>query len=472
MRTRPGPSRFSNILLAHAVQLIEDQGPLEDGEAMSQAFRAQSGREERLFERARLLARRLRLDGELARWRELALFIWLGLAVLVFAISYGIAATLLGGGRSLNAVLAFFGVLGMHALTLLLWLTGLAWSRLSPASGTGRISLGSLFLRLVAWLPVDRGPHSLTLARATRDVFRRSRLGPWAFGFISHSIWAAAFVLVLFALWFGFSFREYRLTWETTILQADFFIGFVQWTGWLPGLLGFPVPDTSTLLRPEAAGSDQRAWAWWLIGCTLVYGLLTRAILAALCWLNWRRGRNAIRLDTTDPYFRKLLARFDQMEQSAIVDVEQRPPSPAQAAHDPGRQPHSRLPALIAFELPDEYEWPLQDVLPLSQLNERIAGSSQERRKVLDRLAQLQPQKLLVACSAASTPDRGTERFLREARASVAHCAVLLLAPAGTADRGMQRWQAWLVDTGMGDVRLWNDTAQAAAWLGDEQEGT
>ena len=31
-----------------------------------------------------------------------------------------------GGGRSLNAVLAFFGVLGMHAITLLLWLIGLA----------------------------------------------------------------------------------------------------------------------------------------------------------------------------------------------------------------------------------------------------------------------------------------------------------------------------------------------------------
>lgn len=464
MRSRPTNSHFSNVLLAQAVQLVEDQGPLEDSEAMSQAFRTQSGREERLLERARLLAQRIGLEGELARWRELALFVWLALAVLVFAMSYGIAASLLGGGRSINAVLAFFGVLGVHAVTLLLWMLGLLLSGFSPAGGMGTISLGRLFLRLVAWLPVDRGPHSLTLARATTETFRRSRLAPWTFGFISHSIWAASFILVLGGLWFGFSFREYRLTWETTILHADFFIGFVQWTGWLPGLLGFPVPDTATLLTPDAAASDQRAWALWLIGCTVVYGLLVRIILAVLCWMKWRHGRESIRLDTADPYFRKILARFDGMEQSDIVDVEH-PHAESHATHSQGAREYSAALALVGFELPDEYDWPPQDLPHSLPVNERIAGSSQERRRVLDRLAQLRPRRLLVACNMASTPDRGTERFLREAHSSAAQCAILLLAISETSGSGMKRWQSWLVDTDMSETKLFADTVEAGEWL-------
>jgi hypothetical protein len=465
MSTRPGKFRFSDVLLAQAVRLVEDQGPLEDSEAMSQAFRMQSGREERLLERARMLSQRLGLENDLARWRELALYVWLGLTLLVFVMAYGIAATLLGGGRSLNAVLAFSGVLGMHAFTLLLWLLGLVFSSLSGAGTGGRISLGNLFLRLLAWMPIDRGPHSVTLARAASALFRQSKLGPWAFGFISHSIWAAAFILVLVALWFGFSFREYRLTWETTILHADFFIRFVQLTGWLPGLLGFPVPDTSTLLRPDAAGSDQRAWALWLMGCTFVYGLLLRLLLAGICWLTWQRGRKELRLDTSDPYFRKILARFEQMETSDIVDPEQRADAHASDASLRIRGAASPLPAVLGFELPDDIVWPPEGLPALLSLNQRIAGSGAERRQVLDRLAQLQPHKLLLVCNLPSTPDRGTERFLREAAACADHCGILLIALSGVPDTTLQRWQSWLLDTGMNEIRTFTERAQAAHWL-------
>jgi hypothetical protein len=465
VRNQPGNSRFSTILLAQAVRLIEEQGPLEDGEAMSQAFRTHAGREERLIERARLLSHRLRLDEELARWRELAPYVWLGLALLVFVMAYGIAATLLGGGRSLNAVLAIFGVLGMHAFTLLLWLLGLAFSSLSGAGAGGRISLGNLFLRLLAWMPVDRGPHSLTLARAAGSLFRQSKLGPWAFGFISHSIWAAAFVLILIALWFGFSFREYMLTWETTILHADFFIRFVQLSGWLPGLLGFPVPDTSTLLRPDAAGSDQRAWALWLIGCTFVYGLLARLLLAGICWLKWQRGRKKLALDTSDPYFRKILARFEQMEASDIVDREQRPDAQGQNLPQRKSGAASSLPAAVGFELPEEVVWPPEGLPQSLSLSARIAGSVTERRQILDRLAQVQPHKLLMVCNLFSTPDRGTERFLREAAACADECGILPVSPSELPEAFLQRWQSWLVDTGMNEIKIFSSRAEVARWM-------
>lgn len=465
MRTQPSQSRFSDVLLAQTVRLIEDQGPLEDSEAMGQALRMHSGRQERLLERARLLSHRLKLDEELARWRELALYVWLALAALVFFMAYGIAAALLGGERTLNAVLAFFGVLGMHFFTLLLWLLGLLFSSLPGNGMSARISLGKLFLRLLAWVPLDRGPHSLTMANAANSLFRQSKLTPWISGLVSHTVWAAAFVLILIALWFGFSFREYRLTWETTILHADFFIRFIELTGWLPGLLGFPVPDTATLLDPGAAGGDHRAWALWLIGCTVVYGLLVRLALAGICWLKWRKERDAVGIDTAAPYFRKLLARFDGMEASEILDREQRADSLGHALHASGKGLACSMPAVVGYELPDEQSWP-PDGLPASlSACERIAGGSEEKRRLLNRLAQVQPRRLLLVCNMSSTPDRGTERFVREAAATSGPSALLLLASSGTPAALVDRWQAWLADIDMPEIRLFTDANQAGRWL-------
>ena len=36
--------------------------------------------------------------------------------------------------------------------------------------------------------------------------------------------------------------------------------------------------------------ANQREWAWWLMGCVVVYRLLPRALLAALCLWRWRAG--------------------------------------------------------------------------------------------------------------------------------------------------------------------------------------
>lgn len=458
-------SRFTDVLFAQTVRLIEESGPLEDAEAMRKAFRSKTAREDRLMERAGLLAQRLKLDAEYARWSDLAAYVWVALAALVFIIAYGIALAVIGGDRSINAVLAFFVALGVHAATLLAWALAAAAASFAGSGAQGRLSLGSMFLRLVAWLPLERGPHSLTMLRAATTLLHRARLLPWAFGFISHAIWALAFVLVLIALWFAFSFQEYRLTWETTILSADFFVGFVRTTGWLPQLIGFPLPDTSTLLDPGAAGGDQRAWAWWLIGCTFVYGLVPRVMLAALSWSVWRRGQRALKLDTSDPYYRKLLVRFDEMEASTVVD----PEPGGRRRHDVFTSlaaPESRIAlAVVGFELAPEYRWPPASLADKANMVERISGSGSERRALLNQLAQSRPHKLLIACNAGSSPDRGTERFIREACAHAVHCALLLEAPQSNAD-APKMWEAWLESGNLSAARAFTDIESANAWIG------
>ncbi len=82
---------------------------------------------------------------------------------------------------------------------------------------------------------------------------------------------------------------------------------------------------------------------------------------------------------------------------------------------------------------------------------------------MLRRLAAAPPARLLVVCHAASTPDRGTQRFLAAARAPA---TALLLAPAGAkAAAAAPRWQAWLDDSLLDGVALHTDEAAALAWL-------
>lgn len=460
--------------MAHAVQDIEQAGPLDDAQALAEAARLHAAPEQRLRERAWLLGQRLGLQAQMARWHEAGWVLGVALAVVVVLLAQGVVFAMLSEERTINAGSAFVAALGMHALTLALWLAALlgqvAW-RGAPGLGA-RLSLGALLLQLLARLPLGQRQHGLALVHALARVLQRTRLAPWAFGLVSHLVWAAAFILVLGALLLAFAFREYRLTWETTILAPESFAALVRATGWLPGLLGFPVTDLP-LLAPlaEHAGAQApaavpaRAAAWWLIGCVAVYGLLPRLACAALCAAVWQRRKNALVLDTSEPYFSQLLARFATLQPTRILDMER--PAPRPAAGTPAAAPGTTGAALavVGFELPQGQDWPPDALAPAAALVERIAGTLEERQNVLQALAQLRPRALVLVCNAAATPDRGTERFLRQACGHAGHCALWLLAPPpGHGVPNPQRWRAWLDAAGLQDMAHFTQPSQAQAW--------
>ncbi len=451
-------SRLAQIAVARAVQQIEQAGPLDDGEAMRAAFAAGNDREQRLLARAWHLGQRLGLDRAWARWRQLGGWVVLGLAALVVLGAWSLAQLVLGESRQVNAVAAFVSLLGLHALTLLAWCLGL----LLPWP-TGGGALGRSALVVTARLPLDRGPHAIELLRATTEVLRRARLAPWAFGGISHTIWALSFTVLLAGLAFAFSLRAYRLTWETTILTPEFFVQFVRATGWLPSQLGFALPDAASLLRPDAPGADHRAWAWWLIGCVAVYGWAVRVLCALLSWGMWRQGGARLRLDLVEPYHRRLLARFDAMEPAVVVDAEQRAATVSAVATSPRIAVDPAARAVIGFELPPESTWPPFEPAAGVAMT-RIEGSQEERASVLQHLAATRPGRLLVVCQGTSSPDRGTARFLREASGDAGLCRVLLTGALRGADTA--RWRAWLHETELAQrIALDTDAAAASAWI-------
>ncbi len=473
--TAPNAERpaLAAAIVSEAVQRIEGSGLLHDQAELQRAFHARSTRAEQVHERAWLLGERLGLQTELARWRHVAAWTVLGLALLVALAALAAARAVLAPDRSINAVAAFVSLLGWHALMLLLWLLGLLW----PAADAGRVlagfSLGRLALGLAARLPIDRGPHALTLLRASAAVLRRARLWSWLSGALSHAIWSLAFVLITAALAFGFAFHAYRLSWETTILSAEFFQRFVQVTGALPAWLGFPVPDAAAVQRVGSAdvrawqdAASQREWAWWLIGCVVAWGLLPRVLLALLSWWRWRAGQARLgQVDMADPYVRRIVQRLDALAPPPQVIDAERPfatpelPPPSGAPGAPG----SAL--LIGFELPPELGWPPPGLPELPAL--RLAGSARERQAAIDQLAAARPESLLLVLHAPSSPDRGTARFLREALRQAGRGALLLVtADAAAMDAAAtSRWRDWLAREGFEGVAPLDSAASAADWI-------
>jgi hypothetical protein len=352
-----------------------------------------------------------------------------------------LAGSVIGNGeRRINVVVALASLLGLHLLTLSLWLLGLVVPLRSFNA-----SFGWIWLALTARAAGGRRGQAPLLLRAATRLMARARLLPWALGFVSHAIWSLSFTVVVATLLFALAFRSYTLNWETTILEPAFFVRAVQALGAAPSWLGFPVPDAQAVLSPLAAASGQRAWALWLTGCIVVYGLLPRLVFALLCATVWKMRRKALRPDGSQAYFRKLLARFDAMAPRQIVDADGGPvPHPAPAGLAPGEAGEAT--ALIGFELPEELPWPPAEALADGVRVLRVDGSASARRDALDTLARLRPRRVRVACNAASTPDRGTERFLRELLAQCADCRLCL---PGADEAARRRWHAWLADAGL-----------------------
>lgn len=460
--------KLDQIWMAQAVQYLEVQGPLNDGPVLQAVLAESPDRETRLLARAWRLGQAQGLDRQLQHLRDLAVVMALALVLLVLALAWGTARATVGAagsGNTLNVAAAWASLLGLHLVTLLVWCLGLVlpW----PASGA---LLGRLWLALVTRLPWGRGPNpgsSESLARAGRDLLQRQRLLPWLLGLVSHSVWTLSFVVMLVVLGFAFSFQAFRLTWESTILSPQFFVDFVQATGWLPGLLGVPVPDVVSVAHPNTALADQRAWALWLMGCVLVYGLLPRAVLALWCWGVWRVRLRGLRLDTSEPYFRKILARMEALQPVAVLDEEHAWASAA-VAPTQSQPVDATACAIVGFELPPEVAWAPQNALS-NAWQHTLAGSSTERQAVLATLHQRRPAALLLVCHGASSPDRGTERFVRACAVEAGACRILLVVAAGAVPQAahIERWAAWLTRSGLekDGVALLADGTDAEQWL-------
>ena len=426
---------LQNLWLTETIRLREEHaGPLDDLEANRLARAAGGDLPSRIVRRALWLAERDGLTAALMHWLQgarLALVLLMIFAVLSGA---GLAFAALGQ-TPVNVFWALGSLLGINLILLLSWALGLIFA------GEHGATLGRLWL----WLSEKfaRDAKAAQLAPALLLLLQRKKLNRWALGALINGLWLLAMLSALILLLTLMATRRYGFVWETTILGADTFIHVTQALGYLPSLLGFNVP-TEEMIRASGAGaldieSARQAWATWLVGVLVVYGVLPRLLLALLCLWRWNSGKAALRLDLNLPGYAQLRERL--MPTSERLGVNDPEPAQLHRVESNVGELASEGALLVAIELDEQRPWP--PALPKNVSNAGILDSRESRHKLLEQLSRFPPARLAIACDPRRSPDRGSLALIAElARNAGATRIWLLQAPPGEALDG-QRLGDW-----------------------------
>ncbi|QWA28855.1 DUF2868 domain-containing protein [Pseudomonas sp. RC3H12] len=422
------PTPLDKRWLTEAVRLREEHaGPLEDQEANRRARQQGGDLATRIEARALWLAERDGMDTALRHWKQGARLALLALMLLAVLSGAGLGLAALGDGlRPVNVFWALGSLLGLNLVLLLGWAVGFFFA------GEHGAALGRLWL----WLSerFARDAKAAQLAPALLVLLQRQRLNRWLLGLLVHGLWSLAMLAALGMLLALLATRRYGFVWETTLLAAEPFITLTQALGALPSLLGFAVPDEAMIRASgdtlPALDLARQAWASWLLGVVLVYGLLPRMLLAALCLWRWRQGRERLALDLNLPGYAQL--REALMPRSERLGVQDAAPDtlPRFEASQLERDGGGAL--LVGLELDDQRPWP--PALPRSVTHAGVLDSRESRNKLLEQLSRFPPARLAIACDPRRSPDRGSLALLAElARNAGATRIWLLQAQPGQA---------------------------------------
>ena len=456
MRNQPVLASF---WLAETLRLREAHwGPLDDDEAVRRA-RAQGGAlQDRLLARARWLGEQTGLDQTLSRWRR-ACMLALG-AILLLALVSGASAAFgaLGNGeRPVNVIWAVGALLGLHALTFVLWPFGLLF-------GTEGAWLGQAWL----WLSrkLARGPDAALAPQAFATLLSRHGGLRWLLGAITHAIWLVGLCSALAALLTALSTRRYAFAWETTILSPDTFVRLTQALGWLPRQFGFAAPDAAAVLASDGMqavpAAVQAQWSGWLVGAVVVYGILPRLLALAVCAIQLLRVRRRLRIDPGLPGLAGLRERLQPSVEHLGVDApDGHPELPRHAAIAPDAG-NAAGPVLAGLEIPADLAWPQ---LPAAVYDAGIIDTREQRRGLLDRLAQSPATRLLLVCDARQTPDRGMLRLVLGLAGHAVATRIWLRASDRAEPGRVRSWQAQLCGAGLPEDAISRDGHAALRWL-------
>lgn len=451
LATNPGLG-LSDRLLAEAVRLLENSRgtSLDEPAADAQARAEADDFESRILIRAARLSVGPPIRAALRRMAT----------AVASATALGLAAAFLAGTGAARLVLDtasaqpvnFFSVLaallGLPTLALAVWvLLMLIRPGLPSFNLFGGLAVAAARLGLRGSPP--EAPE-MQAARATGVLFSGRGPGLWLVGGIGHAVWLSFLCGASLTVLFLLGTRQVDFVWETTILDADSYRAITDWLAILPQAMGFPAPDAAQVAASQWTGDGlpdagaRRAWAGLLTGSLLIYGMLPRGLLLALCLgLAWR-GRVRYRLDTTQIGFARLRTRLmPAAEAGRVVDAD-----PLDARDGP---PLPDLPlggtgpvVVFALEIePPASGWPP----PVPGIDWRDIGTVDDRdsrHRLLTEVGAAPPRAALAVCALAATPDRGIQALLYDLQAR--HRVPVVLALTGGGDLDATRRAGRLAD--------------------------
>ncbi|MGW8463594.1 DUF2868 domain-containing protein [Pseudomonas sp. CLCA07] len=421
-------TELNNLWLTETIRLREEHaGPLDDLEANRLARSAGGDLPTRIQRRAVWLAERDGLANALQHWLQGARLALIVMAVLAVVSGAGLAFAAMGDGQTpVNVFWALGSLLGLNLILLLSWALGLIFA------GENGATLGRLWL----WLSekLARDAKTAQLAPALLLLLQRRKLNRWAIGMLVNGLWLLAMLSALAILLTLMATRRYGFVWETTILSADTFVAMTQALGALPAVLGFSVPTVEMIRASGDAAlnieSARQAWAAWLVGVLLIYGVLPRLLLMLFCQWRWKTGQAKLHLDLNLPGYAQLRERL--MPTSERLGISDAAPEQLHRVERGVTDQKSDGALLVAIELDDQRPWPPH--LPKNVGNAGILDSRESRNRLLEQLSRFPPARLVIACDPRRSPDRGSLALIAElARNAGATRVWLLQAPPGEA---------------------------------------
>ncbi|SPY07825.1 DUF2868 domain-containing protein [Oligella urethralis] len=459
-------TRFNELWQTEAVRLKEQHhGPMDDS-AYIHALRAQTlSPEQKVFRRADKLAHASGLSQAISNFKRYAKYAFLLLLLLAVMSGIGLAYAALGSRSSeVNLLSAWIAILGIHLLSLIVWLIFLV---LPKRSDKDYPLLGQAWLWLTQKLA--RGPHTGLIANALLSLTRQQRTTTWLLAAASHLIWLLILTTALVSLFFLLSTRRYSFVWETTILSLATLEQIAHALNWLPSRLGFSLPDVAQLISPGAAGDSglQAAWSHWLINQVLIYGLFLRLIAFTTSFFIARYRLARTNIDLKASAYAPLLARLEPAAVRLGVDAPA-PAAPTATFVKAPRDLSGNGTLLVGIELDPHQPWPL---LELSDAEQVIDGgnieSREQRHALLAELGQrISPlAQILFICDAAQTPDRSHLNLIQTiAQFAQRHWVLLINRHQPSRDQSTL-WRKTLLDAGMAADAILPDSEAALKLL-------
>lgn len=436
---------FTELWSVEVIRLKEAQeGPLADEAEVRRARSATQSEVGRVCVRARLLCERLGYASQQHSLLRRVRWVFWGWLLLALLVGGGMAqAALELGGPQVNIIRAWFVLLGVPTLGLLVWLVSAVHHGLGASAGQ---ALGSRWRWLVKKLLPGAADTAL-LSQALFGVLQQQRLSFWWVSCVHHVFWGVALLAATVRLWFMLAFKRYFFQWESTLFDAERFVQLAQWAS--AGLrgVGFSAPDEDFIRLSDGLATlppDGHAlWAGWLLASVVVYGWLPRVLCTGFSVWQWRRHVRALRLDLQRPGLVVLRPRLAPEVQMVGIDAPSPPdavPMQKLAARRAVSADQSTLVVgmeLAADQQPDQEHWPAHWQWW------GVVDDREQRQQLLSHLQAQSPSHGVMLCDGRQTPDRGLMAWLVEVADYVPNESIIIDMTAVPIDQFKDTEQAW-----------------------------
>ncbi len=338
-------------------------------------------------------------------------------SLIIAAILGGLAAGhAVGESATLNIYWLLVVLLGFNLLSIVLWVIGISFNLQGLSSG--------IAAQLASWLPYrNKGNNTIESisSRAWYESCLTGRIGKWRISVLTHKFWLTYLIAGLIMLILLMIAKQYNFIWGTTLLSENSLPEFTYIMSIPMEYLGLIAPDSNQIAASRIGIGAQDieargAWARFLLGALLLYGVFPRITLLLISSLMQKLAERNFKLDFYLPYFIELRQRLMSPEvKTKVIDADPLVLKKRRVNTSPPPSINNGIPAnaqAIGIELDDQTIWPDAIICHSNVID------MQSFDDTLDAIKKFNSSSILIGVTVNRLPDRGVQRTIKDLIAS------------------------------------------------------